>query len=182
MLRLVSGCASVSNPDGTFLTTQGPDGDTTLGSDQTTATVTEQMMTTDELGNTEGSTPASMTTAVVATTLTTAMVSTTSTTMGPCPGTCTPITTTNTMFTEFGGCCFGYDMTMLTLVEPMMTSMDDGAGGCQQHFTCDGQLTHTLMIDMSPNAMKECTIRPRMEPFVQEIDAICDPEATNFIR
>ncbi|PAV80423.1 hypothetical protein WR25_23593 [Diploscapter pachys] len=156
MLHLVSGCAPVSNPDGTFLTTQGPDEDTTLGPDQTT-TVTEESTTT--------------------------MVSTTSTTMAPCPGTCTPITTAkDTVFTEFGGCCFGYDMTMLTLVEPVMTSMDDGAGGCQQHFTCDGQFTHTLMIDMSPNAMKECTIRPRMEPFIQVIDAICDPGATNFIR
>ncbi|PAV64122.1 hypothetical protein WR25_05619 [Diploscapter pachys] len=141
MLHLVSGCAPISNPDGTFLTTQGPD--------QTTATVTEQTMTTDELGSTEGSTTTSMTTAMVATTLTTTMVATTLTTsMGPCPGTCAPITTTNTMFAEFGGCCFGYDMTMLTLVEPVMTSMDDGAGGCQQHFTCDGQFTHTLMIDM----------------------------------
>ena len=67
--HLVSGCAPVSGPDGTVLTTRGPD--TTLGPDQTTTTVTGRTMTTDELGSTEGSTTTSMTTTTVTTTLTT---------------------------------------------------------------------------------------------------------------
>ncbi|PAV81706.1 hypothetical protein WR25_04735 [Diploscapter pachys] len=138
--------------------------------------------TTTTSTTTTPTTTTSTTTTSTTTTSTTTTSTTTTTPAGPCPGTCTPITTTDTVFTEFGGCCFRYDMSALTLFKPVMTSMDDGAGGCQQHFSCDAQYTHVMKIDMSPNAQKLCEIRENTDPYIHEFDAFCYPEGTNFIR